>query len=302
MQLHENIRPKLKMLNWGFRLMTNTTRILPDFLIIGTQRGGTTSLYYYLTEQTGIVSAFRKEVHYYDDHYAQGLKWYRAQFPTTLEKYYVENISKLRFLTGESSPYYMFHPLISKRLAAVTPHAKLIVLLRNPVDRAYSHHWLTTQEGNETLPFKEAVEHEEERLAGEVEKLIEMDSLGNFNYRSQKHRHYSYLSRGIYIDQLQQWMRFFPREQFLILKSEDLYADPAAILKQTLQFLGVPESQTVIANKEFKQYREPSKKGYLNEQKPPKMDPELRKHLLEYFRPHNARLYEFLGRDFGWEK
>lgn len=302
MQLVENIRPTIRRLRRSFRLMTSYTRILPDFLIIGAQRCGTTSLYYYLTEQTGIARTYKKEVHFYDDNYAQGLSWYRAQFPTTLEKYYVENIRKKHFITGESSPFYLYHPLISKRLAAVTPHAKLIVLLRNPVDRAYSQHWFTTQEGNETLSFAEATEHEEERLAGEVEKLLEMDNLGNDGYRSFKLRHYSYLSRGIYVDQLQQWMRIFPKEQFLILKSEDLYSNPAAIVEQTLDFLGVPNGQAIIANKDFKQYREPTKKGYLNDQKPPKMDPALRKHLLEYFRPHNARLYEFLGRDFGWEE
>ena len=93
-------------------------------------------------------------------------------------------------------------------------------------------------------------------------------------------------------------MRYFPREQLLILKSEDLYQDPAAVLKRVLEFLGVPAQNL---NKEYKNYRRPSKKGYRKKVSPPKMDPEIRSYLLEYFGPHNARLYGYLGIDFGWD-
>ena len=301
MGISETIRPTYKGVRKSYRLMTSNIRLLPDFLIIGGQRCGTTSLYYYLTAQTGIASTLKKEVHFYDDHYTDGLRWYRAQFPTTLQKYYAERIRKQLFITGESSPYYLFHPLVPQRLAAVTPQAKLIVLLRNPIDRAYSQHWLTTLEGDETLSFEEAIEREEERLAGVVEELLANDKAGNHGYRSYNLRHYSYLTRGIYVDQLQRWMDYFPREQFLILKSEDLYSDPAAIVRQTLEFLAVPDSATRIEHQEFKQYREPNKKGYQNDQKPPRMSLEMRKRLIEYFKPHNARLYALLGRDFGWD-
>jgi Sulfotransferase domain len=277
--------------------MTSQMRLLPDFLIIGGQRCGTTSLYFYLTELPGIARALNKEVHFYDDHFKEGLGWYRAQFPYSFLKYYIKSVRKEHFITGESSPYYLFHPLISSRLAEVTPHAKLIVLLRNPIDRAYSHHWLVTEEGHETLPFEEAIKREEERLAGETEKL-----LADENYESFNHRHFSYLARGIYVDQLKRWMQCFPREQFLILQSEQFYKNTAAVLKQTLDFLGIPGGTLFTDNKEFKQYREPNKKGYQNIQKPPKLDPKVREYLVEYFRPHNARLYELLGQDFGWDK
>lgn len=290
---------RIKPLYWrarlSYRLMTQSIRLQPDFLIIGTQRGGTTSLYFYLTQLPSIFSAMHKEVHFFDDHYAHGMRWYRAQFPTRLQKFTVEHLHKQPFLTGESSPYYLFHPHIPKRIAEVLPHTKLIVLLRNPVDRAYSHHWLVTQEGVETLPFEKAIRCEGERLAGEREKMLTDEHYVSFN-----HRHYTYLSRGIYVDQLQAWMQFFPREQFLILKSEDLYSDPQRVLKETVTFLGLPE--TSIPTTEFKQYREPNPRGYQNNEKPPKMDPEVRKYLVEYFQPHNAQLYEFLGRDLGWDQ
>ncbi|GAC1381660.1 MAG: hypothetical protein NVS4B7_18140 [Ktedonobacteraceae bacterium] len=279
-----------------YRISTSQIRLLPDFIIIGTQRGGTTSLYYYLTEHPGIARALMKEVHFFDDHFEEGLHWYRAQFPSALQKYYAERIRKEHFLTGESSPYYLFYPPAPERISKVVPNAKLIVLLRNPVDRAYSHHWLVTLEGKETLSFEEAIQREEERLGGEHEKMATDEQYTSFN-----HRHFSYLARGIYVDQLQHWMKYYTQEQMLILKSEDLYKETARIFKQTLDFLGV-DSSDAGNGKMFKQYREPNKRGYKNEEKPSKMEAKTRERLVEYFKPHNARLYEFLGRDMGWDK
>src|SRR2546421_2474262 len=235
MNIIDRARPAYWALRSRYRLTTNRIRLLPDFIILGTQRGGTTSLYYYLTEYADIYSALHKEVHFFDDHFTAGMSWYRGQFPTSLQKNYVECLRKRRFVTGESSPYYLFYPHAPKRIVAALPTVKHIVLLRNPVDRAYSHHWLALYEGHETLPFEEAVKCEAERLAGEQEKI-----LADEDYESYNHRHYSYLSRGIYVDQLRSWMSYFPKEQFLILKSEDFYSDPGTTVNQTFQFLEVP--------------------------------------------------------------
>lgn len=295
MNVIKTIKPGYWALRSFYRQATNRIRLLPNYIIIGTQRGGTTSLYFYLTEYAGIHSALHKEVHFFDDHYAQGLNWYRAQFPTAFQKYAYALKRKQPFVTGESSPYYLFHPHIPKRTFEALPKVKLIVLLRNPVDRAYSHHWLSTIEGHETLSFERAIKCEAERLAGEREKM-----LADENYESFNHRHFAYLSRGIYVDQLREWMKFFPKAQFLILKSEDLYSDPVTTVKHTLEFLEVP-STAWDEKEEFKQYREPTPRGYKNREKPPTMDLELRKDLIDYFKPHNKRLYEFLGRDFGWD-
>jgi hypothetical protein len=295
MSIMNTIKPVYWAARSSYRLATNRLRLLPDFIIIGTQRGGTTSLYYYLVEYAAVASAQHKEVHFFDDHFQEGMRWYRAQFPTVAQKYLTEQVGKRRFVTGESSPYYLFDPRIPARVRAALPHVKLIVLLRNPVDRAYSHHWLSTHEGHETQSFEKAIRLEEERLRGEQEKM-----LADEHYESYNHRHYAYLERGIYVDQLRNWLHSFPREQFLILKSEDLYQNPVAITKQTLEFLGLPPS-VLNTRKEFKQYREPVPRGYKNNEKPPQMDPELRKDLSAYFKPHNQRLYDLLGRDFEWE-
>lgn len=278
-----------------YRGATSFTRVMPDFLIIGGQRCGTSSLYYYLTEQHGISSAATKEVHFFDDFFARGIHWYRAQFPTSAYKYYVEHIRKHRFLTGEASPYYIFHPHAPRRISAILPDTKLILLLRNPVDRAYSQHWLEVKGRYETLSFEEAIKNEQDRIAGEREKM-----LSNENYHSFKHRRFTYLARGIYMDQIEYWMNYFPKEQFLFLKTEDLYTNPASIVRQTLEFLGIP-AEEIDTNREYKKYKVPSKTGYRTKDTAPKMDPDTRKYLVEYFKPHNARLYEFLGRDLDWD-
>ncbi len=272
-----------------YRVSTNWMRLMPDFIIIGAQKGGTTSLYRYLIEHPSIAPIYIKEPHFFDIYYKKGLGWYRSHFPTSLEKYYVERVQKLDFITGEASPYYMVHPLAPSRVAKTLPNVKLILVLRNPVDRAYSQyqHQLR-QPGVEPLSFEEAINREEERLAGEEKKLRE-----NPNYASFNHRHYSYLTRSRYIDYLPTWMKLFPKEQFLFLKSEDLYRNPSAILQETFRFLNVPMALVNERQEEYKQYNQAS---YF------KLDLSTRQRLVEYFKPYNARLYEFLERDFGWDK
>lgn len=269
----------------AFRATTNPIRMLPHFMIIGTQKGGTTSLYQYLIEHPCIAPIWIKEPHFFDIYFYKGVHWYRSHFPTTVEQYYARHIQKHDLITGEASPYYLFHPQAARRVAKTLPRAKFILVLRNPVDRAYSQYQhQTRQEGVEPLSFEEALASEEQRLAGEEAKILRDEKYFSFN-----HRHYSYLARSKYIEQLPAWMDVFPREQFLILRSEDLYADPKAIVKQTLDFLDLPSS---YLKQEYKPF---------NDAKYAKMAPATRERLLAYFKPYNARLYDYLGRDFGWD-
>lgn len=272
-----------------YRGITYPIRLLPDFLLIGTQRGGTTSLYNYLIARPGVGPAFVKELHFFDKKFHKGPAWYRAHFPTSIQKYYSEYIRKQVFVTGEASAFYMFHPHVPKRVSQVIPQVKLIALLRNPVDRAYSQYHLEVELKRETLSFEEAIEREEERIGKEREKVLKDEHYVSFDFSR-----YSYLARGIYVDQLRTWMSFFPREQLLILKSEDFYADPVAALEQTSKFLNLPELELHERKKKYKLH------NYINTPYP-KMDAATRKRLIEYFEPHNARLYEFLGLNFGWD-
>ncbi len=270
-----------------YRGLTHPIRLLPDFLIIGAQRGGTTSLYNYLQAHPCFELPTTKELHFFDRKFHRGLAWYRAHFPTYLEKCFAQRIQGRAFLTGEATPNYLFHPLVSRRVAEVLPCVKLIVLLRNPVDRAFSHYHHILDLGYEHLPFAETIQREEERIGRERERILTNEHYGSYVYE-----HFSYMSRGKYIEQLQTWMRLFSREQFLILKSEDFYTNPPHVLQQILAFLDVPEAQWNLSLRDYVQY---------NRKTAFHMDAAQREQLLEYYKPYNARLYDFLGIDFGWD-
>ena len=271
-----------------YRGVTSPLRLLPDFLIIGAQRSGTTSLYHYLQAQPSIGSVSTKEVHFFDRRFNKSLTWYRGHFPTRVERYFAQHLSRQTFLTGEVTPCYLFYPHAPTRVAEVLPHVRLIVLLRNPVDRAYSQYYHAVDHGFATLAFEEAIEREEERAARERERILKDEY-----YYSVEYMERSYLTRGIYVDQLQAWMKLFPREQFLILKSEEFYADPATTLRCILAFLNVPEAEFKLQGKEFKPYNNYTYTG---------MNPVLRKRLIAYFEPHNAHLYDYLGVNFDWDR
>jgi hypothetical protein len=252
-------------------------RLKPSFIIIGAQRAGTTSLYSYLAEHPLIAPAALKEVHFFDVHFAKGTGWYWGQFPAS---------PAAGAITGEASPYYLFHPLAPQRIAELLPEVKLITLLRNPIDRALSHHQHESRRGKETLPFGEALAAEPARLRGEAERIVREPG-----YRSTAHQWHSYRSRGCYMDQLEQWLPHFPRENFLTLLSERFYADPSTALRQVTDFLGLPS----LPPQQAASFEKHNLASY------EEMDPTLRQQLGEFYRPHNARLAEFLGEDPGWD-
>ena len=246
---------------------------LPHFLIIGAQKGGTSTLYASLSTHPEIAAAQNKELHFFDRHYVDGIKSYRRQFPE-LERGQI---------TGEATPYYIFHPLAPDRVARMLPDVKLIAVLRNPVDRAYSQYHSSVRKGFEDLPtFEEALDAEAERLAGEREKVIEDPT-----YDSHSLRRHSYTARGIYADQLERWFEHFSREQFLILRSEDFAARPRRFLRRCESFLGIRRGGAQLESAGRKGRYEP-------------MGDETRKRLEEFYEPHNRRLQSLLDEDFQW--
>jgi hypothetical protein len=273
-----------------YRGLTSPIRLLPDFLIIGAQKGGTTSLYNYLQAHPSIASAARKEVHFFDrrSNLTKGLTWYRGHFLTRVEKYFVHSLRRQACLTGEATPEYLFLPHIPDAVARVLPQVKLIVLLRNPVDRAYSQYQHAVVQGHETRSFEEAINAQDASLAEEQASILRDEDYEHYTYMQ-----HCYLMRSIYIDQLQRWVHLFPREQFLILKSEEFYADPAITLKQVLGFLNIPAAEVELRKSEYKPY-------YANHYA--RMDTTLRNRLIAFFEPYNALLYDFLGVNLGWDK
>jgi len=265
--------------------MTGFLHILPDFIILGAEKGGTSSLYRYLIQHPFINSSVTKEINYFNKYYDRGLNWYRVCFPFKFHKFFAKNLQKKNFLTGEASVRYFDHPHAPERIKQLIPNVKFIILLRNPIDRAYSQHSMVVRGGNEKLTFEQAIEDEKDLTSEEYEKMLK-----DKNYYSDTYFRHAYLNRGIYVDKLKRWMDVFPKEQFLIMHSKDFFANPSKIYQKTLDFLNMPQF-------DLKNY---DVKGRVNEN--PKMDSKLRNQLIEYFKPHNERLYEFLGRNFDWDR
>jgi hypothetical protein len=201
---------------------TSELRMEPDFLIVGGQRCGTTSLFRYLATHPAVVPPlFQKGIHFFDLHYGRGLRWYRGQFPVRSIADRRVAPAAPRAATGEASPYYVFHPLAAERIARDLPAVKLIVLLRDPVERAFSAHKQESGRGFETEPFERALDLEESRLEGEVERIHADPSYVSFS-----HQHHAYLARGRYAEQLERLFGLFGRERVLVLESADLSATP----------------------------------------------------------------------------
>jgi hypothetical protein len=225
------VRRAVQAVKASTRRSTWRFRPLPDFLILGGQRCGTTSLYYYLRAHPRVLPALIKEVHFLTLHWLRGEGWYRAQFPLRARKTGQRQVP----LTFEATPYYLLHPLAASRARELVPEVKLLVLLRDPVSRAWSHYRHMVRLGLEPLSFQEAIAQEPVRLAGEVDRIR-----SDPGYDAVRYRRYSYLTRGAYAAQLQQWLDHFSPDQFLVLRSERLLADPAGGYASVLAFLGLP--------------------------------------------------------------
>jgi hypothetical protein len=270
----EPARAVLRNAVWTYGRATAGARPLPDFLIIGAQKAGTTALYAYLRRHPAITGPSWKEVSYFDRHYARGEAWYRGNFPNR-----VRSRGKL---VGEASPSYVFHPLGPERVKALVPDVRLIALVRNPVDRALSQYHHEVALGREPLSFEDALDAEEERLRGEEERLVT-----DARYFSRAWWSHTYKARGRYAQQLERWLAVFPREQLLILSSEDLGTDPEQAHALVLDFLAA-------APHPLDSYPRVYEREYAA------MDAETRERLAGEFETPNRRLYELLGRDLGW--
>jgi Sulfotransferase domain len=270
----EPARAVLRNAIWTYGRVTAGARPLPDFLIIGAQKAGTTALYAYLRRHPAITGPSWKEVSYFDRHYERGEAWYRGNFP---------NVVRARGkLVGEASPSYIFHPLGPERVKALVPEARLVALVRNPVDRALSHYHHEVALAREPLRFEDALDAEEERLRGEEERLA-----GEPGYFSHAWWSHAYKARGRYAEQLERWLELFPRKQLLILPSEELGTDPERTHAQVLEFLGAAAHRLDSYPRVYERQYEA-------------MDAETRERLAAEFEAPNRRLYELLGRDLGW--
>jgi len=256
---------------WAWGRATADLRPLPGFLVLGAQKAGTTALYAYLRRHPEVTGPSWKEVSFFDRHWARGTRWYRGNFPL-----------RRRAVVGEASPSYLFHPLAPSRVHAVVPEARLVALLRNPIDRALSHYHHEVALGRERLSFEEALDAEERRTAGEVERLLADDRAFSTAWWD-----HTYVARGLYADQLERWWELFPREQLLVLTTDELGADPASAYARVLEHVGAPPY-------ELQEYPRVFERDYAP------MSTETRERLRALFDEPNRRLERLLGRRLGW--
>jgi hypothetical protein len=268
--------------------------MLPDFIIVGAAKSGTTTLYGGLTEHPWVEPCTTsdayfgntKEVHFFDYNYYRGADWYRAHFPLRSDRDAFAREHGAPFLTGEASPPYLSHLWVPQRARKMVPNVKLIAVLRDPIERAFSQFQMSRREGVEPLEsFEEAIAREDERLRPEIERMAADPRYNSWNFGC-----WSYLARSRYAEQVERWLAVFPREQFLFLKAEDLFTDPNRVFAAAHEFLGLPPH---TAEQAPRLNTSASYEG---------VNRTTREQLLDYFRPHNERLYELIGIDFGWER
>ncbi|WP_199037710.1 sulfotransferase family protein [Glycomyces salinus] len=270
-----------------FGRLTAASRILPGLLICGGQRCGTTSLYRALAQHPAMLKPVcHKGVHYFDTSYDRGLSWYRAHFPTKATARRVAAGTGLAPIGFESSPYYLYHPLAAQRFARDLPGVKVIVLVRDPVERAWSHHAHEVARGFETVAdFAEAVAAEPERLLGAEQKL----RIDEHHY-SFDHQHHAYVARGQYTDYLEPLADVVGRDRVLVLDSGEFFTRPEDAFERVLRFLGLPW------------LGEPAFARHNARGRPSPMSEELRRKLSGHFEPYDAALTEWLGGAPSWRR
>ncbi|WP_239116581.1 sulfotransferase domain-containing protein [Planotetraspora phitsanulokensis] len=268
-------------------MLTTRARMLPSFLIVGAQRCGTTSLYRALSRHPLIFKpVLRKGVHYFDVSYDRDLSWYQAHFPLKATAQRLERRHGHRVQAFESAPYYLFHPLAAARIAWNLPGVKLIVLVRDPVERAASAHAHELARGFETEPsFERALDMEDARLAGEAERLRESP-----NYLSHAHRHHAYVARGRYAEQLNRMELLVGRDRLLVLDSGAFFREPDPVYDRVLEFLGLPRLGDPVFEVHNAQPRTSE------------MPPSVRRRLGAHFAPWDSVLQQWLGAVPSWHR
>jgi hypothetical protein len=267
-----------------FGQRTASRRVLPTMLIAGGQRCGTTTLFKALSQHPCFVGpTLRKGVHYFDLHPEEPLDWYRAHFPTASSVRSLERRHGGTAVVGESSPYYLWHPLAPERITRTLPDVRVVALLRDPVERAYSAHAHELARGFETEPFERALELEQERTAGEEERL----RTGEID-RSLAHQHLAYVQRGQYVDQLERMAAAVGRERLLVLDSADFWSRPDEHWPELTSFLGLADAPVQLAQHNARS-RSP-------------MSAEVRSRLTDHYASYDERLARWWGRTPSWRR
>lgn len=265
-----------------FRLITAPLRVLPDFIIPGESKCGTTSLYRYLTRHPDVFEADVKEPNNFIM-YPQSGVYCKRHYPFIITRVFHNMISRGKFVAGEASAEYLSKYDVPGSIVKIVPDVKIIILMRNPVVRAYSDYQMLSNHGVIQDSFENVVKKSIELIKNsKLESLIRDAS-------QIEHNPMRYIYRGIYINNVMNWLKYFPMSNFLFIKSEALFNNPSDTLRLVYEFMG-------LSRHELSDY--PIKKmGFYNNE----MSSESMKTLAEFYRPYNYKLYKLLGVDYGWE-
>ena len=261
--------------------LSSSSRVLPECFVIGVVRSGTTSLYHYLGQHPCIASSAYDELGYFDDNFHLGINWYKSLFPTKSTKNKI--IKKYgKFLTYDVTPFYIYNPLVARRISESFPKAKIMSNLRNPIDRAYSNYIIMLQEGDTTSTFEEMIQAAMNDLEKNKTKLNDEAYVVDTHYEN-------ILARGFYADQLEIWFEKFQKRQLLMIPSEDLAQKPDQVLTKVFEFLDLPYFK-------IKDFTKRNKREYSP------MKDKTRKLLIEFYKPYNEKLYSLTNQHFDWDK
>jgi len=272
-----NIFQKIKyqLIGRHFYAITGPLRLLPNFIIIGAMKSGTTSLYYNICEHPCVKPASYDEIGYFDVNFHLGKNWYKSMFPTVIEKQRI--LSKFgKFQTGEDTPFYFWNKDAAKRIHNMLPEIKLIIILRDPVYRAYSQYNNGVRDGLEKLSFEEMLQVEMKNLEEDPSNIYEKF----FKSRS-------VLVKGIYAEQLKIWYSIFKKEQIHIISTEELSTNAEITMNSVYDFLELPKHKIMKSKK-------------MKSMKYPKMEQKTKEIISEFYKPHNKKLFELIGKEFNW--
>jgi hypothetical protein len=255
--------------------------VLPDVVVVGAEKAGTSSLFKYLCSHPSFARPWKKEVRYFAYHYDRGPSWYRSHFPTRTELRAAGVADGTRALTGEATPSYLSHPFVPGRMAELVPDVRVVALLREPVARAIASYHHKVRLGYETRPIEQAFEECFERTRRE-DPLTEWDDPWGFR------RQADYVGRGEYASALAHWLESFDRSQLLIVETERLTRRGRGFAR-VLDHLGLSAWEP----ERFIEYNTGSYEP---------APPSLYRALAEHYRPYNAELWDLLGEDWGWDR
>jgi len=269
-------------LQYDYRLFTSPLRVLPDFIIPGEAKCGTTALFRCLLQHPNIHSAVRKETNSLINH--PGSRIYaRMNYDYYLVKQFYEKLLHKKYVSIEASPEYLSRIKDVKQVVSAFPYLKIVILLRDPVVRACSDYQMMYAAGKVKETFKNIVDSSIRWLIDPTMQQLVLSS----SY--EEHSPLRYVSRGIYINSILKWLDAFNANNILIINSESLFLNSEDMLSNILKFIGldyVPAMRFV-----------PKRKGVYTQY----FDSETVSKLYQFFRPYNLRLYEYIGDSYDWE-